>query len=256
RKPKAEGRKKPEARNPNRATTTRFWDSDFGFLSGIGFRRSAFGLILVLCTLPLLLVRAETILNSKHNLSVTGPGTVKAATETEVCIFCHTPHRATGEQPLWNRAPSAATYTPYSSSTLKAAVGQPTGSTRLCLGCHDGTIALGLVNSRATPIQMQNGVTTMPSGLSNLGTDLSHTHPVSFTYDAPLAAANGQLRDPNALKDKVRLDHNSQLQCTSCHDPHNDENGKFLVVDNTASTLCLTCHTDPDWAGSAHGTSP
>src|ERR1041385_334859 len=105
-------------------------------------------LITVIAALSVVSLRADTVLNSKHNLSVTGPGTVKATTETEVCIFCHTPHRATGEQPLWNHAGSAATYTPYSSSTLKAAVGQPTGASKLCLSCHDGTVALGLVNSR------------------------------------------------------------------------------------------------------------
>jgi predicted CXXCH cytochrome family protein len=199
--------------------------------------------------------RADTVLNSKHNLSVTGPGTVKAASETEVCIFCHTPHRATGEQPLWNHAASSATYTPYSSSTLKATVGQPTGASRLCLSCHDGTVALGLVNSRATSIQMQNGVTTMPSGPANIGTDLSHTHPVSFVYDQALAAADGQLKDPSTLKDKVRLDHSGQLQCTSCHNPHDNQFGNFLVMDNTSSALCITCHADPAWAGSGHGMS-
>jgi len=198
---------------------------------------------------------ADTVLNSKHNLSVSGPGTVKASTETEVCVFCHTPHRATGEQPLWNHSASSATYTPYSSSTLKATVGQPTGASRLCLSCHDGTVALGLVNSRTSPIPMQNGVTTMPSGPANLGTDLSQTHPVSFVYDAALAAANGKLKDPSTLTDKVKLDHSGQLQCTACHNPHDDQFGNFLVMDNTGSALCLACHNDTSWPGSGHGLS-
>src|SRR4051812_26168089 len=62
--------------------------------------------------------RADTILASKHDLSVAGPGTIKAVSESEVCIFCHTPHRA-GQTPLWNHTLSAATYIPYSSSTTK-----------------------------------------------------------------------------------------------------------------------------------------
>src|SRR3954451_17667369 len=99
----------------------------------------------------------ESVISSKHNLSVSGPGDIKSATETEICIFCHTPHRGTGETPLWNHALSSATYTPYTSSTIKAAVGQPTGASKLCLSCHDGTVALGLVNSRSGPIEMQNG---------------------------------------------------------------------------------------------------
>ena len=33
-----------------------------------------------------------TIEFTKHNLSVSGPGIIKAATEDEICIFCHVPH--------------------------------------------------------------------------------------------------------------------------------------------------------------------
>src|SRR4029079_19336304 len=100
--------------------------------------------------------------------------------------FCHTPHGASGDAPLWNRFSSAATYIPCSSSTARATIGQPTGSSKLCLSCHDGTVALGMVNSRSTPIQMQNNITTIPIGPANLGTDLSDDHPVSFTYDNAL----------------------------------------------------------------------
>ena len=40
-------------------------------------------------------------------------------------------------------------------------------------------------------------------------------HPISFTYNPALAAADGQLKDPGTLTGKVRLDHENQLQCTS-----------------------------------------
>jgi predicted CXXCH cytochrome family protein len=197
----------------------------------------------------------DSVITSKHNLSVSGPGEIKASAETEICIFCHTPHRGTGETPLWNHAMSAATYTPYNSSTIKATIGQPSGASKLCLSCHDGTVALGLLNSRSGPIEMQNGTTTMPPGASNLGKDLSAHHPVSFTFDGALAARDGQLKDPSQLKDKVRLDHNQQLQCTSCHDPHNNQYGKFLVQDNYASALCINCHNPDGWTMSIHRTS-
>ena len=51
--------------------------------------------------------------SSKHNLSVSGPGTVRATSESQVCVFCHTPHAATiaPDAPLWNRTLSAQTYT-------------------------------------------------------------------------------------------------------------------------------------------------
>lgn len=209
-------------------------------------------ILAITLALPIVGAYASSVVDSKHNLSASGPGTVKAASETEVCIFCHTPHRSTGDLPLWNHTGSVASYTPYSSSTLKATVGQPNGASKLCLSCHDGTVALGNVHSRTMPIQMQGGVTVMPAGSANLGTDLSDQHPISFTYDSALAAEQGQLKDPSLLTGKVRLDHNSQMQCTACHNPHDDQYGKFLVMDNTDSALCVTCHNDPQWTTSAH----
>lgn len=195
----------------------------------------------------------NSIVNSPHNLSISSPGSIHASTESEICVFCHTPHFATGDGPLWNHKMSSAVYKPYTSSTLKATVGQPTGASRLCLSCHDGTVALGMVNHRAGGILMNT--TTLPRGPSNLGTDLTGDHPVSFVYDSALAAANGNLVNPRTLPQEVRLDRGGQLQCTACHDPHNDQYGNFLVMDNTGSALCLVCHSILNWPTSAHAVS-
>jgi predicted CXXCH cytochrome family protein len=210
------------------------------------------GFLGVLLALSCWSTRADTILASKHDLSSSGPGTIKATAESDVCGFCHTPHRGTGETPLWNHAMSTASYIPYSSSTTRASIGQPTGASKLCLSCHDGTVALGMVANRTSAIQMQGGVTSMPVGRANVGTDLSDDHPISFTYNSALVAANGELRDPATLTDKVRVDRDQQMQCTSCHDPHDNRFGKFLVKDNTASALCVTCHTPNYWQDSSH----
>jgi len=195
---------------------------------------------------------AETVVNSKHNLSASGPGTIKATAESEICIFCHTPHNASPAAPLWNRASSGAVYVPYDSPSLTANPGQPTGSSRLCLSCHDGTLALGMVNSRSTPITLAGGVSFLPSGRSNLGTNLSNDHPISFRFDAALAAANGELHDPENLPQALKLDANRELQCTTCHDPHDDQFGKFLVMNNTESALCASCHDKANWLTSSH----
>jgi predicted CXXCH cytochrome family protein len=197
----------------------------------------------------------HSIVNTRHNLSVSGPGSLRASTESDICLFCHAPHNKTGPSPLWNHGVSAATYTPYVSSTLQATVGQPTGASKLCLSCHDGTVALGMVNSRSGIIPMQSGASTIPAGRTRIGTDLSGHHPVSFTYDSTLAAAQGELRDPSTLMEDVRLDRQGQLQCTSCHDPHSDQYGQFLVKDNTASAICLNCHVPNQWTASSHATS-
>ena len=193
---------------------------------------------------------------TRHNLSVSGPGTVKATAESQICVFCHAPHNAAPVAPLWNRRAPGSVYTPYTSSTAKALAGQPTGASLTCLSCHDGTIALGELLSRAARVTLAGGVTTMPVGNANLGTDLSDDHPVSIQYNSALATArNGELADPATLTGKVRLDALGQLQCTACHNPHDNTNGKFLVMPNTASALCVTCHIKAGWSGSDHSLS-
>ena len=202
-------------------------------------------------------VRADSVVNSVHNLSAYGPGPVTATSEKNVCIFCHTAHRSNGATPLWNHTLSSVTnYVVYHSATLKAVVGQPNGSSRLCLSCHDGTVALGSVSSHATPIAMAGGVTVMPSGVDNLGTDLTSDHPISFVYDSSLASQDPNIKDPATINNPlVKLDHSGQLQCTSCHNAHDNANGNFLVMPNTGSALCLVCHQPSGWTGSAHALS-
>lgn len=190
------------------------------------------------------------IVSTKHNLSASGPGTVRAASEGQICIFCHTPHNSSPRGPLWNRRDPGGTYIPYSSSTATASPGQPTGVSILCLSCHDGTIAVGDVLSRPVPISMVGGVTTIPTGSGRLGTDLSDDHPISFQYTESMTQ-KGQLVSPSSLGGKVRLDPTGQLQCTSCHDPHDDANGKFLAVSNLQAALCTACHTPTGWTGGA-----
>lgn len=190
---------------------------------------------------------------TKHNLSASGPGTARATSETRICNFCHAPHNASPSAPLWNRRAAGSTYTPYTSSSARAGGGQPTGASLNCLSCHDGTIALGELLNRTAPVAMSGGVTTMPEGTGKLGTDLSDDHPVSIVYNAALVAASGgELADPATLTGKVRLDASGRLQCTSCHDPHDDSQGNFLVMSNHASALCQTCHRKNYWNNSSH----
>jgi predicted CXXCH cytochrome family protein len=198
-------------------------------------------------------VNAQSIVNTKHNLSVSGPGTVKATSETEICIFCHAPHNSRPVAPLWNRNDPGATYTLYSSSTLQASPGQPDGASILCLSCHDGTVALGSVLSRPTEIAMATG-TYMPGGVSNLTTNLRDDHPVSFLYNSALATSDGQLKDPASITPPVSLS-NQRMQCTSCHDPHNNTYTDFLVASPQNSNLCNSCHQRTNWSVSSHSTS-
>jgi predicted CXXCH cytochrome family protein len=180
---------------------------------------------------------------SPHNLSATGGNAVRATTEDQICVFCHAPHNATAVQPLWNRSLPTGSYLIYGSRAMDAIPGQPTGNSKMCLSCHDGTIALGAVNSMSMPISMSGGVSTMPAGHANIGTDLRDDHPISFRYDSTLAGRDLRLRNPSTLNSSLKLDSNSELQCTTCHDAHNNIYGKFLVMQNAASQLCVSCHS-------------
>ena len=199
-------------------------------------------------------IAQQRVVDTVHNLSSSGPGDIRAESEEQVCIFCHAPHSTGGERPLWNRAYSVASYTIYQSSTFDASPGQPTGSSKLCLSCHDGTIALGAVLSRMDRIRMVGG-DYMPAGLSHLGTDLSDDHPISFHYTSGLAASDGQLNNPAALPEEVPLDDDGQLQCTSCHDAHHNRYRKFLTQSDEYGELCIICHAMDGWNSSSHETS-
>ncbi len=75
-------------------------------------------------------VARGAVANTVHNLSGTGPGTVKAPGAGEICVFCHTPHSASTTLALWNRNLPPVVYNLYTSSTLEATLNQPTGASR------------------------------------------------------------------------------------------------------------------------------
>jgi predicted CXXCH cytochrome family protein len=199
--------------------------------------------------------QAQDVAQSPHNLSASSPNPVRAASENLVCEFCHAPHATSPVAALWNRRQPAAGYIPYSSSTAVAQPGQPTGASLLCLSCHDGTIALGELVSRPNQVAMSGGVSTMPPGDGLTGTDLRHHHPISFEYSANLALQNGELAVPGSFDPRLKLDANGELQCTTCHDAHDNRFGDFLVMPDVASQMCTECHRETGWLQTSHSLS-
>jgi predicted CXXCH cytochrome family protein len=192
------------------------------------------------------------VASTVHNLTPGGPGQLKETRPTGLCVYCHTPHNAAPATALWNKDAPAVTYQLYTSSSLQSAPNQPTGSSRLCLSCHDGILALGTL--RVPPPGEELELGPMASRRT-LGTDLSDDHPISFVYDGDLATRHGELVDPSALPASVRLDPTKQVQCTTCHDPHEDRRPMFLRMANGDGALCLSCHRVRNWGGSSHATS-
>lgn len=195
------------------------------------------------------LARSGSIIDTKHNLSVTGKGDIKSPSETRVCIFCHSSHNASSEGPLWNhKTTSSGKFVTYKRSTMVSKTEQPNGATKLCLSCHDGTIAVGAIRGQSDPIPMKNVTSSgkiSSSRRSHIGTDLRGTHPVSVKFNQVVALSSKSLRwpiyDPT---NEVGTDHNGYVQCTSCHDPHDDsKSDKYPFWNKTTfSEVCKACH--------------
>ena len=198
----------------------------------------------------------SAILHSKHDFRARSAAAIHSANGKDACVFCHTPHNAAANSGyLWNQRLSQRDLPAYSSSTMQASVTaiRPQEVSKLCLSCHDGTIALGdTVNDGLIPFVQGAGYTLPASSRSNLGGNQSFTghHPFGF---APQPGPEMQAPPPY---DAVRLDSSGKIQCTTCHDPHNERidptAGMFLVKSNESSRLCITCHQKSGWMDSAH----
>lgn len=192
---------------------------------------------------------AGTITGSAHDFSA------KSWSGGRICVACHAPHKtdtSITDAPLWNHGTSTAVYTLYSSPTLDSSVGQPNGNSKLCLSCHDGTVA----------VDSFGGMTgsTFISAANNLSNNLKSSHPIGMTYDGALVTKDGSLRDPGNTNVTIGasgqqksgtiasvLLYNGKMECESCHDVHNTFTvggaGTGLIkMSQAGSADCLTCH--------------
>ena len=183
----------------------------------------------------------------------------------EICRVCHVPHDhgRTSQRYLngllWNHEVSTATYTMYdstwSSTLTHTQSGQPDGHSKLCLGCHDGTVGIDTFDKYAGGavwIDDYNATFKIPGFTDGSKLDLRGTHPISIAYAGddpklhPAATATWASGDTVAST----LD-NGKVQCSTCHDVHDQESvgGTRLLrtaqspaFGATPSALCLTCH--------------
>jgi predicted CXXCH cytochrome family protein len=210
----------------------------------------------------------EYIAQSKHNFSSF------AWSGNEICKPCHTPHNAmpiSVSGRLWNHELTTASYTLNGSNTTTSAgtaVADMDRVSRLCLSCHDGTVALDSFGGVTAPAT-GTGSNIIPQ-YANLGTDLSNDHPVGLkavmkdetgrykpiTYSSGTVSYNGvslRLVDAGTTRTVTLADGTSETRkdfavgCYTCHSAHGEGIGgttspNLLRADNYASKLCLTCH--------------
>ncbi len=176
-----------------------------------------------------------SIVNTPHNLN-NYPGV--NIDGNRVCLPCHTPHNAllAGEENvLWNHAVTGETFVMYSSS-----VGQPDGPSKLCLSCHDGVTAIDNYGGNG-------GTGIVITGSAAFTNDLTDDHPIGIVYptNAPAEFNQPPFAPGIGGGEGVRLveiQDTDRVECTSCHNPHNNGLGRFLNVPIQESYLCLQCH--------------
>lgn len=190
------------------------------------------------------------ITGSKHDFSS------KSWAANQICIVCHTPHNSDAsitDAPLWNHATTTSTFTMYSNAnTLDGVVDtSPNSVSKMCLSCHDGVTAIDSYGGATGTILLNT--TNFPNTKANLGASLANDHPISMSYTSTTATADKELHDPSTttVTDlsgtiKAKMLFNDKIECSSCHDVHNSgssaSHGKMLLLSNSASALCLTCH--------------
>ena len=231
------------------------------------------------------------ITGSKHDFSA------QAWSDNQICKPCHTPHNAdvslTGR--IWAHTMSTATYkyhggtasgfqdksTSQDGATATKTQADLDNATRLCLSCHDGTVALdsfrgkngGPTGKSISDFKDDTKLYNPNIGGANVGdssADLSNDHPVGYSahvdetkgsgteyYYKPIAGIAAALKlatspDPfpagktNQSGQPITYTNYYSVSCVTCHDVHNGKDadgGKGLLrMSNQGSALCLTCH--------------
>jgi predicted CXXCH cytochrome family protein len=140
-------------------------------------------------------------------------------------------------------------------------MGNPVSTrSKLCLSCHDGTVAIGQTYSNGKiPIQGPF------AAADKFGTDLSKNHPFGFTMPA---VDDGEIKlsltaTPPATSDPAVNLFDNKIECVTCHDPHkpnNDTTMQFMVRSNVGGALCTACHDTTrgalkGWSAGKHATA-
>lgn len=149
-------------------------------------------------------------------------------------------------------------------------------------GLTNPTYTAGTWTAGTGPTPVNTATGQFGTGIANLDTNLSNDHPIGMQYcgggidgttgggtcvDPDFNAPSSQViagtrqfwveTGGNTTRNKTdmilyRRDFGTtgtpngvgpSVECASCHDPHTDANPTFLRVSNTASGVCLSCHT-------------
>jgi predicted CXXCH cytochrome family protein len=235
------------------------------------------------------------IVGSKHDLSIaTGIGALYGQTDAldRICIYCHAPHHTLQQAdaaginylPLWNHGVTTQFYNTYQSDfgdgpdasglagvgvtsdtaqfadrhlfNGEATIGEPGSVSRLCLSCHDGTVAVNEYGFDPQRAVSQGAGTHFIADQFKIGGggNLTNHHPIGFDYNDvvqhddeiadPSTVINGAGAGAKEMTTIGSLLYNGRMECVTCHDVHNTKNTgeTFLWKSDRESGFCLTCH--------------
>ena len=213
----------------------------------------------------------------------------------EICRVCHAPHdkgrtawkdwandEGIDGGLLWNHQLSdTIVYTMYTSDSLEGAIaGNVIGKSKLCLSCHDGTVALNAFDGRqgndfgtaAAPLNggvfmgnLDNGFTIGPGRTGSENDFLMGTHPISVQYAAgllgpvnpkvnragglhiPEGKTFGNLVEMTLAPTVDMVLEQGMVQCHSCHDVHDsvDVNAVGTRLNRAGQGLAANRGADP-----------
>jgi predicted CXXCH cytochrome family protein len=193
-----------------------------------------------------------------------------------ICVWCHAPHHTLKPAeyagdidylPLWNHEVTSLVFQPYTNgaeepgdpshaSTAEMLANQPGSVSKLCLSCHDGSVAVneyGFVPGDLKSSGVRKGdaaVTIVDQYRIGEGGNLTNHHPIGFKYQ-DVATVDDEIASPTVEMGNYEIGDllwQGRMECTTCHDVHNTKNTgeKFLWISDENSNFCLTCHLKGD----------
>ncbi len=159
-----------------------------------------------------------------------------------LCLQCHTPSKRAPVEALWNRQEAVKDF-----DIEKIVEKQPGAvlpidlNSRNCLFCHDGSLAKGFPHHAAVKDPQVSLLAGNKQNKPNYNLHL---------FDFPEQSM--ETRKPG-FESPLVFDEAGNISCVTCHDPHNNELGKFLRVSGQNSQICFDCHEMANWELSTHG---